>query len=318
MAGALKRETKITKLSKAKRILALFLASLLAATVLVACGGSDDSDSAADNGEAAVEAGSDQTDLTIGYIPWDEDIAVSYLWKQVLEDNGYNVDLTQLDVAPTFVGLSKGDIDVFFDTWLPITHEDYWKQYGDQLEDLGSWYDNASLTLAVPDYVDVDSLADLAENRDTFGGKIVGIESGAGLTRVTKDEVMPTYGLEDFNLQTSSTAAMIAALKKATDAKEPIVVTLWHPHWAYSAFPIKDLEDPEGALGGAEQIHTVARDGFSDDFPKLAEAIKSFEMSDELLADLENVVLQDHADNLEQGVKVWIADNQEFVDGMLD
>lgn len=300
-------------LTKAKRILALTMACLLAATVLAACGSSD-SDGA---GDVPAAAGTDQENVTIGYIPWDEDIAVSYLWKQVLEDNGYNVTLKQLDVAPTFVGLSKGDIDVFFDTWLPVTHEDYWKQYGDKLEDLGSWYDNASLTLAVPEYVDVDSLADLAEKQDRFDGKIVGIESGAGLTRVTKDEVMPTYGLEGFDLQTSSTAAMIAALKKATDAEEPIVVTLWHPHWAYSAFPIKDLEDPEGALGGAEQIHTVARPGFTADFPKLAEAFESFSMSDEQLADLENVVLQEHADDPEQGASAWIEANPDFVKGML-
>lgn len=302
--------------SKAKRFLALAVACLLAATLFAACGSSD-SESADSDAPAAADTSTDQKNLTIGYIPWDEDIAVSYLWKQVLEDKGYTVELQQLDVAPTFVGLSKGDIDVFFDTWLPATHEDYWAQYGDQLEDLGVWYDNASLTLAVPEYVDVDSLADLADNRDLFDGNIVGIESGAGLTRVTKDDVMPTYGLDDFKLQTSSTAAMIAALKKATDAEEPVVVTLWHPHWAYSAFPIKDLEDPEGALGGAEEIHTVARPGFSDDFPQLAEALGSWTMSDELLADLENVVLQEHADDHEAGVKQWVEANQEYVDGMI-
>lgn len=304
-------------LSKAKRILALAVACLVAATVLAACGSDDNGDSNDNGSDTTAATQNGEQNLTIGYIPWDEDIAVSYLWQQVLEDNGYNVELQQLDVAPTFVGLTEGDIDVFFDTWLPTTHEDYWNQYGDQLEDLGSWYDEATLNIAVPEYVDIDSLADLADNRDLFNGNIVGIESGAGLTRVTRDEVMPTYGLEDFNLQTSSTAAMIAALKNATDAEEPIVVTLWHPHWAYSAFPIKDLEDPEGALGGAEQIHTVAREGFSADFPELAEAFSSFTMSDEELADLENVVLQENADDLEGGTRQWIEANQEFVDGML-
>ena len=32
-------------------------------------------------------------------------------------------------------------------------------------------------------------------------------------------------------------------------SSEDIVVTLWRPHWAYTAFPIKDLEDPQGKLG---------------------------------------------------------------------
>ncbi len=255
--------------------------------------------------------------LTIGYIPWDEDIAVSYLWKDVLEQNGYEVTLKQLDVAPTFVGLSDGNIDLFLDTWLPTTHADYWDEYGDQLEDLGSWYNNATLNIAVPDYVDAKTIGDLKNIKDELGGKIVGIESGAGLTRITKEAAMPTYGLEDFTLQTSSTAAMLAALKKATDKQEPIAVTLWHPHWAYSAFPIRDLEDPEGAMGGAEQIHAVARTGFSEDFPEVAAAIEAFEMDDAQLGSLENVVLQENADDPAAGVKQWVAENREYVDSLM-
>lgn len=296
-----------------KRVAAVIAACVLAAGALAACG-SDDSDTSA----TTEGGGSGGQTLTIGYIPWDEDIAVSYLWKNVLENKGYDVELKQLDVAPTFVGLTKGDIDVFFDTWLPTTHADYWDKYGDQLEDLGSWYDNASLTIAVPEYVDAKEIGDLKDMAGELDGKIVGIESGAGLTRVTKEEAMPTYGLEDFNLQTSSTQAMLAALKKATDNQEPIAVTLWHPHWAYDAYPIRDLEDPEGAMGGAETIHTVAKKGFSEEFPEVAEAMKKFQMSDEELGSLENVVLQKNENDPEKGVEEWIKENQAFADSMLD
>src|SRR3546814_6575492 len=102
---------------------------------------------------------------------WSSDVCSSdlYLWQHVLEENGFDVTLEQLDVAPTFVGVAEGDLDLFFDTWLPITHEDYWTQYGDQVEDLGVWYDNAKLTIAVPEYVDATTIADLAGMEDTFG-----------------------------------------------------------------------------------------------------------------------------------------------------
>jgi glycine betaine/proline transport system substrate-binding protein len=110
---------------------------------------------------------------------------------------------------------------------------------------------------------------------------------------------------------------MLAALKKATDEKKPIVVTLWHPHWAYSAFPIKDLEDPEGAMGDAEEIHTIASTEFVENNADLVEKIKSFEMDDATLADLEKVVLQEHEDDLEAGVDAWVEENQDYVDSML-
>ena len=126
---------------------------------------------------------------------------------------------------------------------------------------------------------------------------------------------MPTYGLQDYELRTSSTTAMLSALQKATEAKEPIVVTLWHPHWAYSAFPIKDLADPKGAMGGAEEIHVIGREGFGEDFPELNKALKSFEIDDETLGSLENTVLQEHEDPA-AGAEAWAKENQDFVDQM--
>ena len=41
------------------------------------------------------------------------------------------------------------------------------------------------------------SLEDLAAQPEVVGNRLVGIEPGAGLTRITKEEVIPTYGLDD-------------------------------------------------------------------------------------------------------------------------
>src|SRR3546814_1450613 len=105
---------------------------------------------------------------------------------------------------------------------------------------------------------------------------------------------------------------MLAARKEATEAEEPIVVTLWRPHWAYAAFPIRDLEDPEGAMGAAEEIHTIARKGFSEEFPDLAEAISAFEMDDDQPGPLEAGIFQAQPDEPPAGVEGWAAGNQAF------
>lgn len=289
------------------RITALASAALLSMSALAACG-SDASD----------KGGDDDKSVTIGMAAgWDEDIAVSHLWKHVLEDKGYEVELKELDVAPVFIGVAKGDLDLFFDTWLPVTHEDYWKQYKDKVVDLGSWYDEATLNIAVPEYMDVETIGDLKGMEKELDSTITGIDPGAGLTRITKDEAIPAYGLKNFDLKTSSTPAMLAGLKKSIDEKKPIVVTLWHPHWAYSAFPIKDLKDPKGAMGKAEELHSIASEDFTKNNSAVTEAVKAFKMDDETLADLEKVVLQDHKDDLDAGVDAWVKDNQDFVDSMM-
>lgn len=294
---------------KSMRLRARTLLAALAVLALLA--------TACGNGETDT---TDTDSINIGWIPWDEAIAVTYLWEHILEERGYDIQLTQLDVAPVYQGLADGDIDVFLDAWLPQTHSDYWERYGDQVEDLGIWYTGATLNLAVPADMDITSIADLQGNADLFGGRIVGIEPGAGLMRMTREEVVPTYGLEDYNVIEGSTPAMLAELQRALDRDEPIVVTLWHPHWAYAAYDIKDLEDPEGALGGAEQLHVLGRTGFSGDFPEVAEWMANFEMPDDALASLEELVINTYEGGQErEAVLEWLEDpqNQALVDSWL-
>ncbi|WP_239088909.1 glycine betaine ABC transporter substrate-binding protein [Sphaerimonospora thailandensis] len=280
-----------------------------------ACGNGGESTEAASTGDSTPTAAAKKS-ITIGWIPWDEDIVVTHLWKKILETKGYEVKLVNPDVAPLYAGLAKGDIDLFFDSWQPITHADYMEKYGDKLEDLQVWYDNAKLTLAVPDYMsDVKTIGDLKSKAGELDGKIVGIEPGAGLTRVTEKEAMPGYGLDgDFKLLKSSTAAMLAELKKATDAKKPIAVTLWRPHWAYAKFPVRDLEDPKGLMGAAEEIHAIGPKGFSTDFPEVAGWLKKFTLTDEQLGTLEDVILNTHKEGEEEkAVDEWLSANPDFI-----
>jgi len=248
---------------------------------------------------------------------WDEGIAASYLWQSILEDKGYDVTLTYADVAPVYQGLARGDFDLVLDTWPPTTHADYMERYGDKVEDLGAWNDDARLTIAVNEDAPIDSLDELAAASDQFGGRIIGIEPGSGLMRITGDDVVPGYGLDGLQLVESSTPAMLAELKKATDAGQNIAVTLWRPHWAYNAFPVKDLADPKGLLGDAESIHSVAATSFAQDHPEVHGWISGFSMPGDKLASLEDAMFNQYSgDDYGPVVKQWIADNQEWVDGL--
>jgi glycine betaine/proline transport system substrate-binding protein len=249
---------------------------------------------------------------------WDEDTAASELWKYVLEKKGYDVELENADAAPAYSGLSTGDYDVVFDTWLPNTHKQYMEQYGDQLDDLGVWNDQATLELAVPKYSEIDSIADLKAHASDFDNKIVGIEPAAGETAVVEKQVIPQYGLGDMDFVTSSTPAMLADLKAALKAKEDVVVTLWRPHWAYDAFPIKDLEDPKGALGKGEQIHTVAKKDFTSEFPTASKWIKDFSMDSDTLYSLENVLVNSGAkqSQYQEITAKWAAEHEDYVDSL--
>ncbi|WP_409182603.1 glycine betaine ABC transporter substrate-binding protein [Amycolatopsis sp. VS8301801F10] len=288
------------------RILAVGAAVTALVGLTAACGGRE---SQSNNSQEAKS-------VTIGYINWDEDVALTNLYQAVLEEKGYQVKTQMLDVGPIYAGLAKGDVDLFLDSWLPATHKQYWDQYQNQVEDLGVWYDNATLNLAVPDYVsDVNSIADLKDKASMFGGKITGIEASAGETGIVQKTAIPQYGLDGaMTLQNSSTTAMLAALDSSIKAKKPIVVTLWHPHWAYSRYQLKDLKDPKGAMGKGEQLHALGRKGFGKDFPALAAVAKRLKMSDEDLGSLEDAIQKAPKGQEKTAAKQWADQHKQFVD----
>jgi glycine betaine/proline transport system substrate-binding protein len=292
-----------------KRSLSIIATGAVALLALTGCG----------NADAAVGHGNtDKKDLTLAvFNGWDEGIAASELWKAILDKKGYNVKLEDADVAPVFSGLSTGDYDLTMDVWLPDTHASYLKEYGKDITDLGAWNDKAKLTIAVNKDAPIDSLDELAANADKFGNRIVGIEPGAGLTTAVTDKVIPAYGLKKMKFQTSSTAAMLTELTAATDAGENIAVTLWQPHWAYSALPIKTLEDPKGTLANVESIHAFGKKDFTKDFPQAAKWLKGSKMDLDKLQSLEDAMFIKY-DGHDYGpvVQKWIKQNQEYVDSL--
>lgn len=246
--------------------------------------------------------------VTIGYIPWDEGIATTFLWKELLEERGFDVTTTQYAAGPLYTGLATGQIDFQTDSWLPVTHAEYWKKYGDKLEDLGKWYGPTSLELSVPSYVKgVDSLADLKGQSSKFKGRIVGIEPSAGMMGLLKDKVLKEYGLDgEYEVVDGSTPAMLAELKRAYAKKEPIAVTLWSPHWAYSDYDLKKLKDPKKAWGEGDGVHTVARKGFADDNPEVGGWLKNFSMTEEQLTGLEAGIQRAGKGSEQDAVRTWL------------
>ncbi|QCX75382.1 Glycine betaine transport system permease protein OpuAB [Streptomyces sp. YIM 121038] len=275
-------------------------------------GGSDDDATTAADGKNVGHG----KQLNVGYIPWDEGVASTFLWKEILEQRGFKVNAKQLDAGPLYTSLAQGGIDFQTDSWLPTTHASYWEKYGDKLDDLGRWYGPTSLELTVPSYMkDVDSLEDLKSKKGTFKGKVIGIESSAGMMKLLKDEVLKAYGLEkDFDVVDGSTPAMLAELKRAYAKKQPIVVTLWSPHWAYSEFDLKKLKDPKGAWGKGDGVHTLSRKGFGGDHPEVAEWLKDFKMSEKQLTGLEAEINKAGKGNQQQAVRAWLEKNPGLVD----
>lgn len=293
-----------------KKFTGILLAILMLTMVLAGCGNSA---SGAPQSEAS-KTDAPKGTVKLAYVNWAEGIAMTNLVAAALEDKmGYTVELTMADAAPVFASVANGSTDAFLDVWLPITHEDYLNRYGENMVDLGIVYENALLALVVPAYVEVDSIEELNANKDLFGGEIVGIDAGAGLMAAA-ERAIEDYGL-DYTLLTGSGPVMTAALGKAIDAGEPIVVTGWAPHWKFARWDLKVLEDPKGSFGAVENIHKYARKGLEEDMPEVAAFLKNFKMDEAQLGELMGA-LEEDGEPLELA-RTWMNSHEELVNGWL-
>ncbi|QOR65066.1 glycine/betaine ABC transporter [Cytobacillus suaedae] len=141
--------------------------------------------------------------------------------------------------------------------------------------------------------------------------KIVGIDPGAGLMNLTINDVLPEYGLDEWEVVEGSGAAMAAALKKAYDKEEPIIVTGWSPHWKFASYDLKYLEDPKGIYGGAEDVNTIVRQGLNEDHPDAYKLLDQFNWKPEHIETVMNLIQEGNepADAAAQ----WVSENADLV-----
>ncbi|GEK91112.1 glycine betaine ABC transporter substrate-binding protein [Alkalibacterium kapii] len=93
--------------------------------------------------------------------PWDTERASSNVMAIVLEDLGYEVDITNVDPVVMFQAISEDEGDASLSPWLPTSFGAYYEQFEGQFEDLGPNMTGVSNGIVVPAYMDIDSVEDL-------------------------------------------------------------------------------------------------------------------------------------------------------------
>lgn len=246
--------------------------------------------------------------INLAYVEWDTEVASTSVIGKVLEDIGYDVQLTPLDNAIMWEAVANGEADAMVAGWLPNTHAAQYEKYKGKLEDLGTNFKGAKVGLVVPKYMDVNSIEDLKLQAN---GTITGIEPGAGVVATAEKAVKKYDNLTSWNVKTSSSGAMTVALGKAIKDKEDIVITGWSPHWMFKKYDLKYLKDPKGVFGKEEAIHTFARKDLEKDQPEAYKVLKRFNWT---ANDIEEVMLKiSNGEDPEDAAEEWIKKNQDKV-----
>lgn len=263
-------------------------------------------------GGGSGSSGNASKTLTLGNIGWAENVAISNLTKVLLEEelNYQQVQLQTLDLGVLFQGVAGGDLHAFQDVWMP-NNQNYLDQVGDDVELLDPWYeDESAYGIAVPDYMDLQSLADLNE---AGTNQITGIEPGASFHEQIRNEVIPQYNL-DMELVESSTAGMLSELENKYGSEEPIVFLGWSPHWMNEEYDFHYLDDPKNAQGSFDEparLTTIVNADLSEDDPVAYAFLNAISINEEEINQI-GAEINSSGDEIE-GVKTWLEGNRDVV-----
>ncbi len=269
--------------------------------------------------------------LRLVYPEWSTEIASAHLFQAVLQERmGYRVQVDPVSVDKMWKQVATGEADILTGAWLPLTHRDYYTEYRDAVQDLGANLTGARIGLVVPTVkpgrqtgdtgrtgrklVTIHSIAQLKQTKDRFNGRIIGIESGAGVMARTR-EALKAYDLErHFRLVATNEKRMIERVSAAVNRGEWIVFTGWKPHRIFELYNLRFLDDPKDVFGGEESIHTMVRSGLQEDMPDAYTVLARISYKP---AQIERLMRWIHtngkAEAYEQAVR-WINANTDMVD----
>jgi glycine betaine/proline transport system substrate-binding protein len=260
-------------------------------------------------GFVSVSALAEDKTITLGTSAYEDLTPITGVTKKVLESAGYTIKVVEFaEWGIAFAALTKGDVQALA-SQTDYATSDYWSKNKNRLEKLSPVSFGLYQSVAVPKYVDIDSLDQLNENAGKFDGKIIGIEPGSGLMSDAAKAVS-AYGLK-LQLLEGSTAAMTAALKSAVDRKQWVAVTVWEPSWMMQKYDLKFLKDPKGIFPPPQAYYWLGHKGFTADHPHARELMASVYLP---LSDITqmNADVKD-GKTMDQAVDQWVQTHGELI-----
>lgn len=265
---------------------------------------------ASDGGEKDTTA---NQKITFGVTPWTSTIPPTKIASLIIQDMGYNVEEISADATNVFIGLSRGDIDVFMDSWLPL-HDNLLEKYADQIEDTATSYADVETGLVVPAYMeDINSISDLKGNENLFNHEVYGIESGANVTGII-NELIEGYEL-DLTQVNSSEGGMLAQAKRSIENEDPVSFFGWRPHTMFNKYDLKVLSDEQNFFEKAA-VHVITNNELKENAPDVHEFLTNWNIS---IDDVEEMIvkIEDEGADPEEVAREWIDNNQDKVNEML-
>ncbi len=275
-------------------------------------------------GTTAAQAGDAESCKAVRFadVGWTDIQVITGIAGTLFDALGYQSEVKTLSVPVTYASLKNKDIDVFLGNWMPSMTGDI-KPYLDDksVEQLPPNLEGAGYGVVVPQYVadaGVKSIADLAANKDKFGGKFYGIESGNDGNRIISTMIADAKNnLAGFELVESSEAGMLTEAEKAMKNNEWIMFLGWTPHPIMGEMKIHYLDGVAEYGFGPATVHTNVRAGYLAECPNAGKLVSNLKFNLKMEGEMMAPVLKDGADPKATALS-WVKANPDSINAWLD
>jgi len=279
---------------------------------------------------------------------WAGSAAICQVMKYVLETKlDIPAKITQLNGAATWVGMDKGDVDVFSDIWDTAEAagiEKYTKEK--KSSEIVLSYSDAPQGWYIPRYVaeehGIKTIEDLRGKEQLFDidgngkGDLWGGPTSWKVNEITSVKIRD-YGLDFQNLGVEQWA-WLATLKGAILNKKAVIFYYWEPEWLFTVYDLVKIEEPaydpakfKFVQKKPEESKITCEMEPSDVFVGISKkmekrnpkAYKFFKNWSIPIGEVNNLIamLADLPENPEMSgedaAKKWVGDNPDIVNGWL-
>jgi len=185
---------------------------------------------------------------------WTGQLVSTYIYGSVLEKMGYKVEYVTAGAVPQFEAMNSGNLTANPETWDNNVGDIYPKAIasGDLinvgplgLKAIESWVYPVYMEEKCPGLPDWKALMNCPE---AFGtpetlpkGRVIDYPADWGARAAPLIEAL---GMPYVAIPGGSEGAMVAEIKSAVAAKEPVLVMFWAPHWLFSEVEMKWVDLP--------------------------------------------------------------------------
>ncbi|MEO1005543.1 MAG: glycine betaine ABC transporter substrate-binding protein [Cyanobacteria bacterium J06638_38] len=240
--------------------------------------------------------------------------------QELLERDGYTVEVTEGSHAEIFPMLGEGEVDILAATWLPNGHSALYEPVQDVTFPIATLYEDARFFWVVPSYVPeetVSSIADLTDPavREMFPNQIISLPEATGLTTGGR-RVVDAYGLDDagYELIAAPPTEWLGTFEEALASLTWVVFPLWQPQWVNAEYDVRALEEPLNAYGEADTAYLLGHQELKDKLsPESLERLSNVRLSIEDVTEMDRMVNVDELTPRE-AARTWIETNQETIE----